>query len=195
MNSLTEEKINSFIKLKELTFGEYSIIYHINDCFSINQLSAIHSKHQLLFTKYSDKIQQMNLVLIDSLFPAILADVALEVFLNEVSTFKQYIQLKKTITVIDRVNDKNYLKHKFLSFIHHLLYSEISSNKVCIGEIQSDKIYCLKNSTGELQFYSIYEQNELQLMLLDNMNLVINRESSSITDEQIKLSLQIKFIK
>ena len=194
MNSLTEEKINSFIKLKELTFAEYDIIYHINDCFSINQLSAVHSKHQLLFTKYSDKIQQMNLVLIDSLFPTILADVALEVFLNKVTTFQQYIQLKKTFSVIDSINDRHYLKHKFVSFIHHLLYSEISSKAVCTGEIQSDKVYCLKNSAGELQFYSIFEQNELQLMLLDKLQLQINHKSSSISDEQIKLSLQIKFI-
>lgn len=190
-----DEKINNFIKLKELTFGEYGIIYHINDCFSISHLSEVNSKHQLLFTQYSEKIQQMNLVLIDSLFPKILADVALEVFLNEVSTFKQYIQTKKLTNIIDNSKDKNYLKYKFLSFIHHLLYSEISSNKVCKGETQSEKIYCLKNDAGELQYYSIYEQNELQLMLFDKMSLEINKESSSIFDNKIKLNLKIKFIK
>lgn len=194
MNLITQETTRNIIKLKGKFFSEYKIIYHINDCFSVKKLSNFNSKHQLLFQKFENKVQQINLVLIDSFFPVILADVALEVFLNKVNSFNEYIEAKKPIIVFDANRDKDYFKHKFFTFIHLLLYSEIDSDKICKGDIQTDKIFCIRNDLSELQFYSIYEQSQLQLMLLDRMNLEINFKSSSISKEEVKLNLQIRVI-
>jgi len=53
----------------------------------------------LLFQKFENKIQQMNLVLVDSYFPIILADLPLEVFINRVESFTEYIEANKSLSV------------------------------------------------------------------------------------------------
>ena len=110
----------------------------------------------------------------------------------KVNSFNEYIEAKKTIIVFDANRDKDYFKHKFFTFIHLLLYSEIESDKICNGDIQTDKIFCLRSDLGELQFYSIYEQSQLQLMLLSRMKLEINFKSSNILKKEVKLNLQIR---
>lgn len=99
-----------FIHLKEKVFAEYKIIYHINDGYAIKELSRFSSKHQLLFQKFSNKIQQMNLMYVDSIFPIHLADVALELFFNRVSAFRSYGFLEKKFVVIDEGMDVNYFR-------------------------------------------------------------------------------------
>ena len=180
-----------FINLKGKPFAECKIIYHINDCYSIKQLSEFRCKNQLLFQKFNSKTQQLNLSLVDSIFPNILSDVALDVFLNKVSTFNEYIRAEKTILVISPERDKEYFKYKFFTFINYLLYRDIASNKIYKGKIHDIRNYCLKNKGGEIEFYSIYDQNELQLMLLDKMKLQIDLKSSSIGKEEVTLYLKI----
>jgi hypothetical protein len=51
----------TFIKLHNTIFAEYNIIYHINDNFSIRELSEFLNKYQLLFIKFENKVQQLNL--------------------------------------------------------------------------------------------------------------------------------------
>ncbi|CAN5520541.1 hypothetical protein BH11BAC1_BH11BAC1_00590 [soil metagenome] len=191
-STLTEIPPNKFIRLKGKIFAEYKIVYHINDAYSINHLSKFNSKHQLLFQKFKNKIQQLNLMLVDSIFPNILADVVLDVFLNDISSFNQYTNCKKTIVVIDPTTDKDYFKYKFYSFFNLLLFAEIASNKVCKRTILKNRIYCLKNNiTKEIKFYSVLQQNELQFLLLDKMKLEINLSSSSISKKEVILHLKI----
>lgn len=181
----------NFVNLKGKLLGEYKIVYHINNCYSIKSLSGIKFKNQLLFQKFSSKNQQMNLVLVDSFFPVILADLALEVLLNEKISFHQYIQTKKTMVVIDSRTDKDYFKYKFFMFIHHLLYSEIASEKVCKGETMTEVVYCLKGRVEKIDFYSYYEQCKLQLLLLKKLKLEIDLGRSTISKDSVSLCLKI----
>ena len=181
-------KTEEFELLKGKIFAEYSIEYHINDCFSVKNLNGFYSKHQLLFQKFSSRVQQMNLVLIDSYFPLILAHVALEAFFNKVNSFREFVKSNRSVISIDNVNDEDYLTFKFTNYIHQLLYSEISSKKVCKGELNTKKVYCLKNSFGELEFYSIFEHNKLKDLLFDKLKIEIDLLKSSVSGQNVKLN-------
>lgn len=175
-----------------MTLASYTITYHINDCYSVKELSNFHSKFQLLFQKFESKIQQMNLLIVDSVFPNILADIALEVLVNKIETFNQYINSKEKIKIIDNQQERSYFKYKLYNFIHLLLYSEIALNELCNGETFMNKVYCFINDTGEYEFYSALERNKLQLLLLKKIKLEIDLNSSSISRHQVKLCLMIK---
>ncbi|MBK5285041.1 MAG: HpaII family restriction endonuclease [Bacteroidia bacterium] len=181
----------NYIHLKDKVFAEYNLIYHINDSYSIKQLSKVRYKEQLLFQKLSSKIQQMNLMLVDSIFSIHLADIVLETFLNKISTFKEYINLKKDFIVISAKRDKDYFNYKFNSFINYLLYSNIASEQVYKGEMETDKVYYLKSESGEIDYYPIFRQGELQNLLLEKMLLQINLNKSSISQEEATLCFKI----
>jgi hypothetical protein len=186
-----EERKSTFITLGNRYFAEYVFIFRINDAYSINELSKFHGKHQLLFQKLEKKNQQLNLMFVDSVFSNILADVTLEVFLNGINSFNQYSSSKNKIKLVDEKDERQYFKYKFYNFIHMLLYSSIASNSIFNGEIFSDRIYCLKNKFGKIEYFSIYEQANLQLKLLDELNLKIDFESSSVSNQEVKLCLNI----
>ncbi|MFM9838829.1 MAG: HpaII family restriction endonuclease [Cyclobacteriaceae bacterium] len=188
-----EERKSTLITLKNRTFAEYSFVYRINDAYSINDLSKFHGKHQLLFQKLESKSQQLNLVFVDSVFANVLADVVLEVFLNEINSFNQYSISKSKIKLVDEKDESRYFKYKFFNFIHLLLYSDIATSNAFKGNEFSDRVYYFKNKFGELEYFSIYEQSKLQLKLLDELNLEIDFDSSSISDQMIKLCLKISY--
>jgi hypothetical protein len=184
----------NFIHLEPKMLGEYDIIYHINDCYSIKRLTEIQSKNQLLFQKYSSEIQQMNLIFVDSIFPILLADVALETFLKRISLFREYINFKKEFCIGNFRNDSTYLNYKFKSYINYFLFTNISARKVCNGEIPTDVIYYSKNNLHEIIYYSIYERSKLMELLLDKIHLKINISKSTITKEKVSLNLQIRLV-
>lgn len=181
-----------FIHLKEKVFAEYNIIYHINDGYSIKDFTRFSFKSQLLFYKFSSKIQQMNLMLVDSIFPIHFSDVVLETFLNNISSFSEYINLKKMFTVIDSKKDKDYFTYKFRSLLELLLYSNISSNEVCKGDIENERVYYFKNDSGEITYYSIFERKQLKDLLLDKMKLKINLKKSFFINDEVSLNFEIK---
>lgn len=180
-----------FIHLKNKVFAEYNIIYHINDGYSIKDLTRFSFKDQLLFYKFSCKIQQMNLMLVDSIFPIHFSDLVLETFLNNLSSFSEYINLKKMFTVFDSKKDKDYFTYKFRSFIELLLYSNISSNEVCNGDIESERVYYFKNDSGEITYYSIFERKQLKDLLLDKLKLIINLKKSFFINDEVCLNFKI----
>lgn len=182
-----------FINLKNLVLAEYKINYHINDCFSITKLEKVSSKHQLLFQKFESKVQQSNLLFVDSIFPIILSDLALDVLLGKVTSFSEYIQAKRSPVEIGILANEEYLKYKFFQFVHSLLYSDVSSKKVCDGTPKTNKVFCIKNESGEIDFYTFYEQQVLQLLLLDKLKLEIDLSSSTISKHSVKLCLRIYF--
>lgn len=191
MEANTIERRSTFMNLRNKTFAKYFIKYRINDLYSINEITKFRSKHQLLFQKIENINQQVNLAIVDSVFANILADVLLEVFLNNISTFNQYISTKNKISLVDKKDELIYFKYKFFNFIHFLLYSEIALNKTFKGEISSDRVYCIKNVSGEIEYYSYFDQAELQLKLLDDLQLEIDLDSSSISNKTVKLCLRI----
>ncbi len=191
--TLEQKQSPVFAHLKEILFAEYNFIYHINDGYSIKELSRFSSKHQLLFKKISSNIMQMNLMIVDSVFPLILADITLDVFLNNISSFNQYYISEKQLVVNEIHPYNEYIKYKLDGFIHHLLYSNISSTEVCKGDIDASKIYYLKSSQGEIKYYSIYEQKELKELMFEKMRLKINLEKSFIKNREANIFLQLHF--
>lgn len=180
-----------FINLNKRTFAEYVITYRINDAYSINELSKFCSKQQLVFQKFERKNQQLNLMFVDSVFANILADVTVEVFLNEIRSFYQYLSSKSKIKLIGEKDEDRYFKFKFYNFIHMLLYSDIAANLPFDGKEISDRVYCLKNEIGEIEYFSIYEQTILQNKLLSELKLKIDAGSSYISNREVKLHLKL----
>lgn len=184
----------NFIHLNKITFAEYVIIYHINDCFSIRELSSIHSKHILLFQKFKNKVQQINLMIIDTIFPIIIADVATSLLIKKVASFKQYaISSDKYLLGFDIPVKNYYFQYKFHKFINYLLFSDVASDNPSKGEIQTDKVYCLKNDSEEIKYYSIFEQRELQELLFEKIVLSIDPIKSNISKQEVHLTFKISF--
>lgn len=191
MEIQTPIKQPEFIVLNNKLFAEYFFIFRINDSFRINELSKFNNKHQLLFKKIENINQQMNLMFVDSTFPNILADLTLEVLLNKITSFKEYMLSKTKLKVVEESKEDIFYKYKFLDFIHHLLYSNISTIKKFKKEIYIDRIFCSKNSFGELEFFSLYEQVELQSRLLNKIKFEIDFHSSKIVKQEVVLCLKI----
>ncbi len=184
---------SNFIHLKGNLFAEYHIIYRVNDCYSINDLSKVRLEHQLLFQKFENVTQQMNLVLVDSIFPNILSDLTVGVLIKRISSFDEYINLKRNFILFDDKRDKQYYKYKFQTFIHYLAFSNISGLEVCNGEINTNKVYYKKNNQAEIDYYPIYRLKELQNMLLDKMTVKINHSKSHIFNNEANVCLQMFF--
>ncbi len=192
-SAFMQSKKANFIHLKEVLFAEYNIIYRVNDCYSIKNLSKITLKQQLLFQKFENKNQQMNLVLVDSIFPNILSDLVVEILTKRISSFDEYINLKRNYFLFGEEQDKQYYKYKFQTFIHYLAFSNISGFKVCKGEIYADKVYYKKKNDQEIEYYPIYSLKELQNMLLDKIKVKVNHSKSSIFNKEANICLQIFF--
>jgi HpaII restriction endonuclease len=181
----------TFFHLRNLVLGEYNFIYRINDGYKITELSKFSSKHQLLFQKLHNRVQQMNLMLVDSVFPVLLADIVLEVFLNNVKSLKQYKENAKIDLGLSVPVDERYLKYKFKDFMELSLYSSISTKNLSNGEMDTSKVFCLKDSNGELKYYSIYERFLLFDLLVETMELKIDFKKSSIRDSTVNLCFKI----
>ncbi|MBC7721398.1 MAG: HpaII family restriction endonuclease [Pedobacter sp.] len=192
LSSIPSEKIqHHFAHLKNKMLGKYHFIYRINDGYSIKEFGGINNKNQLLFQRIDNKVQHLNLMLVDSIFPLILSDVVVEALLNEGLSFSKYINSKKHFIVNDMAFDSVYFKYKFKQFIHYLLFSNICSNEVCEGIIDYDRKFYLKNYLNELQYYSIYEQKELQNLLFEKVTLNVDKSASAISANEISICLEI----
>lgn len=190
---MIEEKQATFINLANKVFAEYILIYRINDGYNVTSLERFHSKHQLLFQKIESRKQQLNLMFVDSIFTNILADLVLEVFLNNARSFNDYIKSKYKIRLVEEKEEDHYFKYKFSDFIYMLLYCDIASEQFNSEKEHTDRVYCLKNKLGELEYYSIYERSALQSKLLQELTLEIDFNSSSLTNQEAKLSFIIKY--
>lgn len=184
------EQSANFIHLKNKTFAEYNIIYHINDCYSITELSQIKSVNQLLFQRFDNKIQQLNLVIVDSTFPAILADVAINVLLGKVSCFNGYINQQRQFVFVDSQMDKLYFRNKFKFFLHKLLFSNVALAVPCDGEEDLERIYYRKGDGKKIEYYPIFRQIELQEMSLSKIRLAIDLKDSFIYKSKVEIRLQ-----
>lgn len=187
-----DENESEFIKLRGTKFAEYQIIYHVKDDYSIKDIVKFKDKQQLIFQKYESKILQLNLAYVDSIFPTILADLAIDVFLKKVTCFSEYIKAEKSSLFIDEDYDKIYLQNKISTFMHLLAYSDISKNKASQAKDYSDRIYYLRNESGDIEFYSIYNQQMLLDFLIKRTVLEIDMTRSSIFDNKVMLCLVIQ---
>lgn len=181
----------NFIHLKNKTFAEYNFTYHINDGYSVKELTKFNDRNQLLFQKINSKVMQMNLMMVDSVFPLLLSEVVISVFLDKSESFQEYIDEKKSIFISNKEYDSELLKYKFRQFIHYLLFSDIFSKNVFNGNIDSNKVYYIKDENRELKYYSTFEQNELQELMFQKMKLEIDLKKSIIRKDEVEICLRI----
>lgn len=182
-----------FIHLKGKIFAEYNIIYRVNDCYNIKNLDRVTGKHQLLFQKFENKIQQFNLIIVDSVFSNIIADFTLEILLTEISSFNEYINLRKDSIMVSREWDRKFYRYKFNTFIHYLTFSNIHTKEVCKGEIYQDIVYCKKGRDRRIDYYPIYCLSEIQKMFLQQMKIQINHSKSYIINQEANVCLEMFF--
>lgn len=181
-----------FIHLKGRIFAEYNIIYRVNDCYNIKNLDRVTGKHQLHFQKFQSKIQQLNLIIVDSIFSNILADFTSEVLLKKVSSINEYVNLKKDSIMISREWDRKFYRYKFQTFVHYLTLSNIHTKEVCKGEIYTDRVYYKKSNEG-IDYYPIYCLHKFQEVLLEQMKLKVNYSKSYIFNQEANVCLEIFF--
>ncbi len=183
-----------FIKLTNRKLAEYNIIYHINDGFKTSDFQNFKFKEQLLFQKFENHNQQLNLMLVDSVFPIILADIALLVFLGKIKSLDNYINSDERITFPRIVNDIVFSPSKIKGFINALMYGEVGGDDSWNGETNNQRIFCRRNSNGELEYYSIYDRKELFELLINKMILEIESiEWFNDNKTEVSLRLRMKF--
>ena len=182
-----------YIHLKEKLLAEYVLIFQINKAYDVKDISQFHSKHQLLFQKLENRHQELNLMMIDSIFSTVLADLAQEVLLGKVSSLHQYISLKNAADYVDLFIQPKLLKFKFHDFIHHILYQDLAKKKPFKGNIDCNKVYYLKDETNEINYYSMYEQKSLYEILYQKLQLDIDMAKSCIKKDKAHVCLRIHF--
>jgi hypothetical protein len=184
------ERIPTFVTLNNKLLAEYFLVFRINESNSIQDFSKITNKYQLIFQNFKDEYQQQNLMYIDSLFVNIIADLSLEVLINKISSIQEYILSKKRIKLVEASNETNYFNYKFSEFIHLLLFGDISISKSFTQELNTNRVFCIKNDFGELEYYSIYEQKELQEKLIKELKIEIDYNLSGILNNELSLCLK-----
>lgn len=187
----TYESDTSFVHLKKMELAEYGIVYRINDCYDVTELSDFRLKHQLLFQHFVNIQQQRNLMYVDSVFPLILADLGLDVFLKKIKSFEAYVPAQKQFSAPDLLDAGLYYNYKLRDFIEFLLYSDIAQTQKCTGIRNYDKIFGAAGTEDELEFYTLYERLKLYDYLMANMHLEIDLQKSGMTENEVTLYLKI----
>jgi hypothetical protein len=187
-----EEDKREFIQLKGVTLATYTIVYRINDGYVVTDLSHIHSKFQLLFQRFENLQQQRNLMLVDSVFPVLMADIALEVLLGSVCTLREYIGSEKTLKMVSDGYEELFLPYKLHDFIELLVYSDIASRHSSKLERDFRRVYCRKNTADELKYFTLYERLKLYDYLIREMRLEIDWEKSDIKKHKACLCLRLR---
>ncbi len=162
------------INISNRLFAEYEILFRVNDGYKLNSIGDISFKEQLLFKRFKNNNQQLNLMLIDSVFPLILADMVLLVLLRKVKNLNDYINSNERIVFPQIINDKIYFERKIMDFINGLLYGEVGGKAVWNGNTENRRVFCIKNTNDELDFFSIFERKNLFELLKSKMRIEVN---------------------
>lgn len=174
-----------FIHLKALSLGSFRIVYHVNDGYVIEGLSQIRSKDQLLFQKMVSRNQQLNLMMVDSVFPLMMTEMATVVLIKGPMTCAQYVQSGNPS------HGEYLMEQKLQQFIHHLLYADVADEKPFNGSLDYERVYYRKGENGDVEYYSIYEKRELESYVYTNAVVKIEVESSVMSGGEAILDLKI----
>jgi hypothetical protein len=177
-----------FIHLKDLVLGEFGITYHVNDGFVINELSRVSMKEQLLFQKMVSRNQQLNLMMVDSIFPLMMAEMATVVLMKGPMTFAQYVQTGNPI------HGEFLMEHKLHQFIHHLLYADVAAEKPFKGTLDYERVYYRNGVNGEIEYYSIYEQRALEASIFQNAIIDIDHAKSILEAQEARIVLRVSMV-
>jgi len=182
------ERPLKFIYLKGLSLGSFRIVYHVNDGYEIDGLLKVRSKEQLLFKKMESHDQQLNLMMVDSLFPLMMAEMATVVLIKGPMTFRQFVQSGNLS------HGEFLMEHKLLQFIHHLLYADVADEKPFNGMLNHERVYCRKGENGDVEYYSIYDRRELESLIYATANMKIDLKSSVMRDGEATLNVKIGLV-
>jgi hypothetical protein len=181
----------TFINLKNLCLAKYELIYKIVDGVNGTSVNEINSKQQLQFIRIDNKFHHLNLMYLDSRLPEIIGDLALGVFINKMISIEEYINSKSKLEDLGENYNFRYYKYKFSDFVYMLLYSNISANEVFDGKEQTTRVYCSKNATESIQYFSIYERNALIDKLMNELKMAI--VLSKFIDSNNQIIINLKF--
>ena len=182
-----------YTNLNGLTLADYTICYELK-C-DADSFAALHlnSKQEASPKRFEMFYQQNNLIFVDMLFPNILADIALEVYMQKVDTLAGYLSLPKTYQIINEELDARFLSEKIRKFVEYILYSDISQNKQSAGTLNYVQLYSYKNLINESWFFSELNKNELIDLALSSMVVSIDNNNSHINGSELKLCVCFGF--
>lgn len=179
-----EDKIE-FVQLKGQIFAEYKIIYLANEDCNVMDLSS------LQFLRFENKHQQSNLLFVDKVFPAILAEIALEAFAGRVHSFAESISSKESLETADNEYDLLYFANKINQFLELIAYSDIASKHRSFGITNFNRIYCMRHSSNESEHYTLYSRLKLYEYLKREMSLEATLEKKAENGFEATLCLKL----
>ena len=182
----------NFIHLRNLSLAEYNFVYKIKETFYLSEIKKIKKTDQLIFYRLDNRIQQLNLIMIESHLPNILSNIVLcMIEQGSFSLSTKFIRQKYTDLTLINESDY-YIKYKLKTFLYYLLYTNISSSDVFIDKIKYENVYYFKCEKKELECFYIYQQNELLDLVYLKSIFQIKLDKSSIKDGLAIINLSIR---
>ncbi|MFZ4582969.1 MAG: hypothetical protein ACOYM7_10000 [Paludibacter sp.] len=178
---------HNYITLNGTTVANYAILFQLKKDISVSLLT---SKQQISAKRFQLFNQQNNLIFVDMIFPNILADIALEVYFGNTSTFAAYMTLPKTYTIINEKQDTRILNIRIRKFIEFILFSDIQTDKLSSGELNYNQYFRFTDDSSIL-FYSNLNYTDLIELCFERMKLTIDHPTSTIINNEIVINLQI----
>jgi hypothetical protein len=193
---ITETQAPNFIKLKNQTIATYAIQYNINQCFHLQHVEQISSKHQFYFKGLLEKEQVYELMLVDTAFAEVVGKLAQEVLVEKVKTLREFLSIHNHATIINGYTDAFYYQFKFEHWLMQLFFPEenVHLNKESKTQLSANtrSVYVLKNDKGELAYFSIFERIIFFELLFDLMQLRIDLKKSTIENGLLTLTLLLE---
>ncbi len=186
----------AFIKLKNKTIASYAIQYNINQCYHLQHVEQIISKHQFFYKGLLEKEQVYELMLVDTAFAEVVGKLAQDVLLKKVKTLREFLLLHDQSTILKGYTDAFYFQYKFEHWLMQLLFPEENSMLKKHSKKQfaanTRSVYVLKNDKGELAYFSLFERKKGFEMLFDLMQLRIDLKKSTIENGNLTLILSLE---
>jgi hypothetical protein len=191
MENLYTERLQEFINLNNKVIAEYCLIYEIKDSSSSKIAEEkIQDKNQLGFKRIENPIQASNLIFVDSEFSKTLSDLCLDVFIYGTSSIQEYLSAQSKAANKWGFSDYTFLSYKFKNFIQLLLFGDVGDAKPFNQKTHTNRVFCLRNSLGEIDYFSIYEQDHLLNTLIKTLKVEAERDLSQPVGGELGLRLR-----
>ena len=181
-----DKDTREFVELRGAILASYRIVYKSNESRKVGDIGGLD------FIRFENRHQQTNLLLVDSAFPVILSDIATKVIQGRLHTFQECLEALELLIIASEEYDKLYFKNKLQQFLELLLYSDIASKHASKGETNFNRIYCVRSSSDELNYYTLYDRLKIYDFLIREMKLEIDLERSDLKSAEICLCLRFR---
>ncbi|MFN8365762.1 MAG: HpaII family restriction endonuclease [Candidatus Kapaibacterium sp.] len=185
-----------YISLNGVQLAEYNFVYKVvsNNKFAGTDIGYDNSTTPI-YQGLDNKIMEFNLRYVDSTFAQILADVALKVYFNKIVSFKDYMRLPNKINIVDIDRIDQYFTYKFYTFIHDILYTNLTTQKYFDREINSLNVYTANSSDGKVDKFYYHDYGILYKKLVDELTLQVLPIPTSKSSNELRLCLKIVYNK